>query len=746
MWDEISDACERDELIEGTISARVKGGLSVTIRGGVKAFLPGLAGRPAPGAQPRRVHRQELKFKVIKFNKKRGNIVLSRRVLLEKERAELKEQTLEKLKEGQIVEGIVKNLTEYGAFIDLGGIDGLLHITDMSWGRVNHPSELFQVGDHVRVKVLKFNSETERVCLGLKQISEDPWTHAPEKYPPGTVVKGKVVSLKDYGAFIELEQGIEGLVHISEMSWTRRVKHPSKMVAVGDMVEAVVLDIDPRQNRISLGMKQLEPNPYESLKEKYPPGTVVKGVVRNIADFGIFVEIEEGIDGLVHISDMTWTQRVKHPSELYKKGDEVEAVVLNIDTDGEKPKISLGIKQLVPDPWDRIPYDYPVGKIVDAKVIKVLDFGAFVELEKGIEGLIHVSEFSDERVEDPKAVRQAGQNLKAEIISSTRPSERSACRSAAPRAPRRWPTRRATRAAPRPRRWATSCATSWRRCRAQAKEQDEKGRRRTPRTTRRASARPASRPCGPRGRNAPDAGGEPRRGVPAPPPADRGGARADDAPPSSRTLAWLRRFAKLWGFALFCIFIVYIVPRSGAAVHVRDPRRVHPGAGRRSVRAGARSAASRSRAAWPSSSFTSTSSRFCRSSLAISSRKLSGDFARMFREAPQLVARVNREWVPRAGAWIDSGSAPPTTARDRTRPTADEATDGAPTPRRSAGAPAAAGLVGATPRPTIVVEPLPEREDARRPAVARLEVQPTPGGGYLISPAHAENAENTGGR
>ena len=363
VWDEISAACERDELIEGTISTRVKGGLSVTIRGGVKAFLPGSQVDLRPVRNLDNLLGKTHRFKVIKFNKKRGNIVLSRRVLLEKERAALKEQTLDKLKEGQIVEGIVKNLTEYGAFIDLGGIDGLLHITDMSWGRVTHPSELFQVGDHVRVKVLKFNTETERVSLGLKQMMEDPWTHAQQKYPPGTVVRGKVVSLKDYGAFIEIEQGIEGLIHISEMSWTRRVKHPSKMLAIGDTVEAVVLDIDPTQNRISLGMKQLEPNPFASLKEKYPPGTVVKGVVRNIADFGIFVEIEEGIDGLVHVSDLSWTQRVKHPSELYQKGDEVEAVVLNIEFDGEKPKVSLGIKQLVPDPWDRIPYDYPAGKI-----------------------------------------------------------------------------------------------------------------------------------------------------------------------------------------------------------------------------------------------------------------------------------------------------------------------------------------------------------------------------------------------
>jgi len=418
VWDEISAACERDELIEGTIAQRVKGGLAVGIKGGVKAFLPGSQVDLRPVRNLDAFIGKQYKFKVIKFNKKRGNIVLSRRVLLEKERAELKEQTLEKLTEGQVVEGIVKNLTEYGAFIDLGGIDGLLHITDMSWGRVNHPSELFQVGDHVRVKVLKFNSETERVSLGLKQITEDPWMHASERYTPGTVVKGKVVSLKDYGAFIELEEGIEGLVHISEMSWTRRVKHPSKVVAVGDTVEAVVLDIDVKNNRISLGMKQLEPNPYETLAAKYPAGTSVKGRVRNIADFGIFVEIEDGIDGLVHISDMSWTQRVKHPSEMFSKGDEVEAVVLNIDTtDGDKPKISLGIKQLVADPWDRIPFDYPVGKIVAAKVQKVLDFGAFVELEKGVEGLVHVSEISEERVEDPRNALKAGQDVNVEVIS-----------------------------------------------------------------------------------------------------------------------------------------------------------------------------------------------------------------------------------------------------------------------------------------------------------------------------------------
>ncbi|MBK9070140.1 MAG: 30S ribosomal protein S1 [Myxococcales bacterium] len=417
VWDEIAEACKRDELIEGIITARVKGGLAVTIKGGVKAFLPGSQVDIRQARNLDSFLGQSHKFKVMKFNPERGNIVLSRRALLEKERASLKETTLERLTEGQIADGIVKNLTEYGAFIDLGGIDGLLHITDMSWGRVNHPSEMFQVGDHVRVKVLSFNGETERVSLGLKQITEDPWVSASEKYVPGTVVRGKVVSLKDYGAFIELQEGIEGLVHISEMSWTRRVKHPSKMVAVGDMVEAVVLDVDVKANRISLGMKQLEPNPYEQLTEKYPPGTVVHGKVRNIADFGIFVEIEEGIDGLVHISDMSWTQRVKHPSEMFQKGDDVEAVLLNIDTsDGEKPKISLGIKQLVQDPWDRIPTEFPVGKVVEGKILKVLDFGAFVELDKGIEGLVHISELSDDHVEDPRSVAQPGQTVKVQIL------------------------------------------------------------------------------------------------------------------------------------------------------------------------------------------------------------------------------------------------------------------------------------------------------------------------------------------
>ncbi len=417
VWEEISASCERDELIEGTITQRVKGGLSVSIRGGVKAFLPGSQVDLRPVRNLDAYIGKSFKFKVIKFNKRRGNIVLSRRVLLEQEREAMKAALLERLEEGQIVEGTVKNLTEYGAFVDLGGIDGLLHITDMSWGRVNHPSELFKVGDKVNVKVLKYNPETERVSLGLKQTTEDPWLRAEERYQPGTVVKGRVVSLKDYGAFVELEEGIEGLIHISEMSWTRRIKHPSKLLTAGDTVEAVVLDIDVSNNRISLGMKQLEPNPYETLREKYPPGTVVRGKIRNIADFGVFVEIEDGIDGLVHISDLSWTQRVRHPSEIYQKGDEVEAVVLAIEFDQDKPKISLGIKQTTPDPWDRIPMDYPPGRLLDAEVKKVLDYGAYVELEPGIVGFIHVSEMADERVEDPKKLVKPGDKIKAEIVA-----------------------------------------------------------------------------------------------------------------------------------------------------------------------------------------------------------------------------------------------------------------------------------------------------------------------------------------
>jgi small subunit ribosomal protein S1 len=412
IWDEISAACERDELVEGTIVGRVKGGLSVDI--GVKAFLPGSQVDLRPIRNLDKLIGEKFKFKVIKFNKKRGNIVLSRRVLLEKERETLKKDTLMKLKEGAILTGIVKNLTDYGAFIDLGGIDGLLHITDMSWGRVGHPSEMLNVGDELRVIVLKFDPATERVSLGLKQIQEDPWAHAAEKFPPSTRIKGKVVSLTDYGAFIEMEPGVEGLVHISEMSWTKRVKHPSKVMAIGDAVEAVVLDVDAKAKRISLGMKQIEPNPWTLLEEQYPIGSVIRGQVRNVTDFGIFVGVQEGIDGLVHVSDISWTQRIKHPGDLYKKGDEVEAVVLNIDVENER--FSLGIKQLHPDPWTELPTKYPIGSRVKGKVTKVADFGAFVEIEPGIEGLVHVSELRDERVENPRDVVKEGDELDVKVI------------------------------------------------------------------------------------------------------------------------------------------------------------------------------------------------------------------------------------------------------------------------------------------------------------------------------------------
>lgn len=412
IWDEISAACERDELVEGVIVGRVKGGLSVDI--GVKAFLPGSQVDIRPVRNLDKLIGETFKFKVIKFNKKRGNIVLSRRVLLEKEREELKKETLKNLKEGAVLKGVVKNLTDYGAFIDLGGIDGLLHVTDMSWGRIGHPSEMFEVGAEVRVIVLKFDPASERVSLGLKQIQEDPWHRADEKYPVGTRVKGKVVSLTDYGAFIELEQGVEGLVHVSEMSWTKRVKHPSKLLNPGEPVEAVVLDIDPKAKRISLGMKQIEPNPWTLLEDKYPIGSVIRGEVRNVTDFGIFVGVEDGIDGLVHVSDISWTERVKHPGEKFKKGDVVEAAVLNIDVENER--FSLGIKQNQSDPWTTLSDRHPVGSRLKGKVTKVTDFGAFVEIEPGIEGLVHVSEMRDERVENPHDVVKEGEEVEIKVI------------------------------------------------------------------------------------------------------------------------------------------------------------------------------------------------------------------------------------------------------------------------------------------------------------------------------------------
>ncbi|MEE3326521.1 MAG: 30S ribosomal protein S1 [Myxococcota bacterium] len=418
VWDEISNAYDREEPVEGTIIARVKGGLSVDI--GVKAFLPGSQVDLRPMRNLDGMIGDRITFKIIKFNKRRGNIVLSRRALLETERRKMRETTLGTLASGQILDGVIKNLTDYGAFIDLGGIDGLLHVTDMSWGRINHPSELFGVGDEIKVKVLKFDPENERVSLGLKQIQPDPWVDAALRYPLGKRLSGKIVSLTDYGAFIELEAGIEGLVHVSEMSWTKRVKHPSKLVSVADEVEAVVLDVDERNRKISLGMKQIEDNPWTVIEEKYPVGAHVQGTIRNITNFGVFIGLEEGIDGLVHVSDISWTEQIKHPSEKFEKGEEVEAVVLKIDKENEK--FSLGIKQLEPNPWDGIRVKYPVGTEVTGPVTSVTDFGIFVKLDEGVEGLVYSSELAAERVENPAEHFEVGQEVKT-LVVKVDPSE-----------------------------------------------------------------------------------------------------------------------------------------------------------------------------------------------------------------------------------------------------------------------------------------------------------------------------------
>jgi small subunit ribosomal protein S1 len=419
-WNDISRAAENEEVIEGTIIAKVKGGLSVDI--GVKAFLPGSQIDLRPVRNIDAYIGKKYKFKVIKFNKKRGNIVLSRRALLEEERESLRTQTLDAMKEGSIVQGVVKNITDYGAFIDLGGMDGLLHITDMSWGRVKHPSEILNVGDEIEVKVLKFDNEKERVSLGLKQLKADPWEAASAEFTVGKKVSGKVVSLTDYGAFLELAEGVEGLIHVSEMSWTKRVKHPSQILKVGDDVPVQVLEIDGTNRRISLGMKQLETNPWLDLKESYPPGTIIEGEVKSITDFGVFVGVEEGIDGMIHISDFSWTKRINHPSEMFKKGDKVRTVVLGVDIENER--FSLGLKQLEQDPWANIEDKYKIGNQYDVKVVKIADFGVFVELESDIEGLIHISELSTKRVEKVEEVAKVGDVLKAEIITIDRDSRK----------------------------------------------------------------------------------------------------------------------------------------------------------------------------------------------------------------------------------------------------------------------------------------------------------------------------------
>ncbi len=419
VWDDIQKAYEEDIVVRGVITNRVKGGLSVDI--GIPAFLPGSQVDLRPMRDLDQMVGKTFDFKVLKYNRKRSNIVLSRRVILEKEREAKRAETLATIHEGKVMDGVVKNITEYGVFVDLGGIDGLLHITDMSWGRVNYPSEMFSVGDTITVKVLNLDLERERVSLGLKQLVPDPWTAAGEKYLTGSHVAGKVVSLTDYGAFVELEKGVEGLIHVSEMSWTRKIRHPSKVVSVGETVEAVVLNISVENRRISLGMKQVVPNPWDVIAEKYPVGTTIEGKIKNITDFGLFIGIDEGIDGLVHISDMSWTKRIRHPSELYKKGDEVQAVVLNIDKENER--FALGIKQLQRDPWEAVPERYKVGSKITGTVTNVTDFGVFVELEEGIEGLVHVSEVAAEKLKTPLGKFQVGEVVGAKVLNIN-PKER----------------------------------------------------------------------------------------------------------------------------------------------------------------------------------------------------------------------------------------------------------------------------------------------------------------------------------
>ncbi|MEE9257604.1 MAG: 30S ribosomal protein S1, partial [bacterium] len=412
VWDEISRAYDEEETVTGRVVARIKGGLTVDI--GLKAFLPGSQVDLRPVRNLDQFIGQSFELKIIKLNRKRGNIVLSRRALLEAERSELKKETLANIEEGLQTIGVVKNITDYGAFIDLGGIDGLLHITDLSWGRVSHPSELLSIGDTVKVTVLKFDKERERVSLGHKQITPDPWNGVEIKYPEAGRVRGRVVSITDYGAFVELEAGVEGLVHISEMSWTRRHRHPSKIVSIGDIVEAVVLSLDKEARRISLGMKQVEANPWAEVEEKYPVGSKVRGQIRNLTEFGAFVALEEGIDGLVHISDISWTQRYKHPSEALKKGDEIEAIVLSVDV--AKERLSLGVKQLGSDPWADIESRYAVGDDVEAEVMKITNFGVFAAPEEELEGLVHISEISTEKLAKPEEVVRVGDVYKMRVI------------------------------------------------------------------------------------------------------------------------------------------------------------------------------------------------------------------------------------------------------------------------------------------------------------------------------------------
>lgn len=422
-WQRLEKAYEDSEIVKGDVVQKVKGGLQVDV--GVPAFLPGSQIDIRPQRNLGKFVGESMEFRILKISRERGNIVLSRRVVLEQERDALKRDTISQLSEGVVMEGVVKNVTDYGAFIDLGGIDGLLHITDMSWGRVSHPREILSVGQTVPVVVLKYDRQNERVSLGMKQLHDNPWEHVVEKYVPGNTVSGKVVTLTDYGAFIKLEEGIEGLIHVSEMSWSKKVRKPSKMLSIGDEVTAVILEVSPENQRISLGLKQLTVNPWDELARSYPSGSTITGKVRSVMDFGIFVNVKDDIDGLVHVSDFSWTKKIrnsKEVQELYKKGDEVQAVVLEIDPENER--LSLGIKQLTQDIWETVPQRYPLGARVKGTITSITDFGVFVELEEGIEGLIHVSQLGVSRGEDLKQKFSIGSELEAEVTNVEREERR----------------------------------------------------------------------------------------------------------------------------------------------------------------------------------------------------------------------------------------------------------------------------------------------------------------------------------
>ncbi|WP_319777994.1 30S ribosomal protein S1 [Maridesulfovibrio sp.] len=413
LFDKLEEVQEKEGVVEGRIIRRIKGGYTVDL-GGVEAFLPGshVDLRPVPDMDA--LVDQTYEFKILKINRRRSNVIVSRRVLLEEQRNEMRSQLLETLEEEQTVKGKVKNITEYGVFIDLGGLDGLLHITDMSWKRIKHPKEMVALGDELELKVLNFDKEGQKVSLGLKQLVPDPWEDISGKYPEGAKYTGKVTNLADYGAFVELEAGVEGLVHISEMSWTRKLRHPSQMVRVGDEVDVVVLGVDPDKKRISLGMKQVKPNPWDVVAEKFPEGTILEGQIKNITEFGVFIGIEDGIDGLIHVSDISWTRKVRHPSEVYAVGDSVQAKVLTVDKENEK--FTLGVKQLSEDPWSQVPTKYPVGCTLEGLVTNITDFGLFVEVEEGIEGLVHVSEISHKKIKNPSEMFKEGVTIQAKVI------------------------------------------------------------------------------------------------------------------------------------------------------------------------------------------------------------------------------------------------------------------------------------------------------------------------------------------